>query len=61
VLETLLEIKLALLNSNTHRADLPLNRADIPLNRTQCSHNLSISSIIGWRQGSNLRRESSGG
>jgi len=31
VLETILDIKLALLNSNTGRADLPLNRADIPL------------------------------
>jgi hypothetical protein len=39
VLETLLDIKLALLNSDTDRDGLPLNRA-------QGSHNLRISSII---------------
>jgi len=37
VLETLLDIKLALLNSSADRADLPLNGADISLHQTQCS------------------------
>jgi len=37
VLETLLDIKLALLNSSAGRADLSLNRADVSLRRTQCS------------------------
>jgi len=46
VLETVLDIKLALLNSNTDRADLPLNRAEIPLKRAQCSHNLGKSNVI---------------
>jgi hypothetical protein len=52
VLETLLDIELALLNSSTDRIDLPLNRA-------QCSHNLSISSVIMRRLRSSLRRGSS--
>jgi len=34
VLETLLDIKLALLNSSANKADLLLNRADITLHRT---------------------------
>jgi hypothetical protein len=60
VLETIIDIKLALLNSNTDKVDLLLNRADIPPNKTQSSHNLSISSIIWWRQMSSLRRGNSG-
>jgi hypothetical protein len=47
VFETLLDIKLALLNSGTDRADLLLNRADIPLNRVQGTQNLSLSSCDG--------------
>jgi hypothetical protein len=34
MLETLLDIKLALLNSSADRADLPLDGADISLHRT---------------------------
>jgi HJR/Mrr/RecB family endonuclease len=49
VLETLLDIKLALLNSN-------IDRAYLPLNRTQFSHNLTISSIIRRRRRRSLRR-----
>jgi hypothetical protein len=56
VLETVVYIKLALLNSNTDRVELPLDRADIPLNRAQCNHNLSKASIIRWRRRSSLRR-----
>jgi hypothetical protein len=37
VLETLLDIKLAPLNTSADRMDLPLNGADIALHRTQCS------------------------
>jgi hypothetical protein len=37
MLEALLDIKLALLNSSADRADLPLNGADISLHRTQSS------------------------
>jgi hypothetical protein len=59
VLETLLDIELELLNSSTDRTNLPLNRADILLKRAQCSHNLSISSIIMRRLRSSLRRGSS--
>lgn len=59
MLETLLDIELALLNLNTDRTNLPLNRADIPLKRAQCSHNLSISNIIMRRLRSSLRRGSS--
>jgi hypothetical protein len=59
VLETVLDIKLALLNSTTDRVDLPLDKADIPLKRAQCSHNLSKSSVIMWGWRSNLRRGSS--
>jgi len=46
VQEIVLDIKLALLNSNTDRANFLLNRVDIPLKRAQCSQNLSKSSII---------------
>jgi hypothetical protein len=59
VLEKLMDIKLALLNSNIDGSNLTLNRPDILLNRTQCSHNLSISSIIRRRLKSSLRRGSS--
>jgi hypothetical protein len=34
VLEAILDIELALLNSSADRANLPLNRADISLRRT---------------------------
>jgi hypothetical protein len=54
VLETLLDIKLALLNSN-------IDRAYLPLNRTQFSHNLTISIIIRRRRRRSLRRLSSSG
>jgi len=37
MLETLLDIELALLNSSADRVDLPLNRADISLHRSQCN------------------------
>jgi hypothetical protein len=59
VLETLLDVKLALLHSEVDRANLPLNRTHIPLNRIQRSQNLSKSCIILWRQRSSLRRGSS--
>jgi hypothetical protein len=48
-----------LLNSDIDGFDLPLNRVGILLNKTQCSHNLSISSIIRRRLRSSLRRGSS--
>jgi hypothetical protein len=47
-LEALLNVDLALLNSNTDRVDLPLNR-------TQHIHHLSKTSIIQWRKRSSLR------
>jgi len=37
VLETLLDVKVALLHPEIDRADLLLNRTDIPLNRLQWS------------------------
>jgi hypothetical protein len=60
VLETLLDVKLALLHFEIDRVDLLLNRTDIALNKIQCSHNLSLSYIILWRWRSSLRRGSSG-
>jgi hypothetical protein len=53
VLETLLDVKLALLHSE-------IDRTHIPRNRIQCSQNLSKSCIILWRQRGNLKRGSSG-
>jgi hypothetical protein len=61
VLETLLDIKLALLNFDTDKADLSLNRAGISLNRGQGTHNLSKASIMRWRRWCSLRRGGSCG
>jgi len=49
VLEALLDVNLALLNSDT-------NRADPSLKSMQSIHHLSKTSIIRWRRWSSLRR-----
>jgi hypothetical protein len=48
VLEALLDVNLALLNSDT-------NSADLSLKGTQNIHHLSKASIIRWRKRSSLR------
>jgi hypothetical protein len=52
VLETLLDIKLALLYSSVDRADLLLNRADIFLHWIQCNQWQSVPCIILARRSS---------
>jgi hypothetical protein len=59
VLETLLDVELALLHLEVDRMNLPLDRTHTPLNRIQGSQNLSKSCIILWRRRSSLRRGSS--